>query len=195
MTWDAAKWVDPRTSPCPACGEKVEYAAGRRRCVDCRVWIHERCGVNPLRKDCRVFCNGCARKNARQIVKGVTRAINESGEPFPSLEVVVWSGWFEHDEEKISSELGIPLADVRRFAASLKKEGFWDGGKLVLPYEEDGVPQETGFQIMVSMILAALVADGQVERVGPGADPVPEAGGTEQDGKQESDEDPGGGAA
>ncbi len=195
--WNPDKWVDPRTSPCPACGETVEFSAGRRRCIDCNTWIHQKCGVDPLRKDGRVFCAGCAREHAREIVKSVARAINESDEPFPSLEVVVWSGMFEHDEEKISSELVIPLDDVRRFAASLRKEGFWKDEKLVLEFQEDGGPNEAGFQMMVSMILAALMADGQIERapthqpVGPGAGTVPGEGGTDQDGKQESDEDPG----
>lgn len=203
MTWDpdaalqplrGRNWVDPRTSPCPACGEKIEFAAGRRRCIDCRTWIHERCGVNPLRKDGRMFCEGCARRNVKQIVKGVARAINESDEPFPALEVVVWSGRFGQDEGEISSELGIPLEDVRRIACSLRKEGFWEDGKLLLPYGEEDGPQEAGFQIMVSMVLAALVADGLIERelVGPDGKPVPGEGGNDQNGEQESDEgDPG----
>lgn len=187
-------WVDPRTSPCPACGKKVEYTAGRRRCIDCRTWFHERCGVNPFRKDGRMFCEGCARRNARQIVKGVARAVDESDEPSPSLEVVVWSGRFGQDEGEISSELGIPPDEVRRIASSLRENGYWDGEKLLLPYEEDGGPDETGFQIMVSMVLVSLIADGLVERtpVGPGGEPVPGEGGNDQNGEQESYEgDPG----
>jgi len=155
-------FVDPRRDPCPACGKTVPYAKGRRSCIDCKVWMHEECGVNPFRKDGKIFCKGCSRKHAREIVKNAAHELNGSTAHLPSLEVLIWSIWFDQDEEAMSRELGIPAEEVRRVAKAYLEDGVWKGGKVRVSFGKDA----GGFEIGIAIMIASLVADGLIERVG-----------------------------
>jgi len=136
------------------------------------------------------LCLHCVRQSPGKVFRRIALDMNGGKEHFPALEVVLWSCVFSQDEEEISSKLGFAPERVREWGDRLRENRIWENGRVNLDEHDRSSPQEQS----IIMMLAALVADGLVERelVGPPAQPVSEAGGTEQDGKQESDQgDPG----
>lgn len=109
--------------------------------------------------------------------------MNGGREDFPALEVILWSAIFNQDEAEISVKLNQPLEKVHEWGERLRESGIWKDGDFCVEIADDPTYANTS----VTFILYALVADGMVERsVGPPGPPVSEAGGTEQDGEQES---------
>lgn len=177
----------PGPTPCNVCSAVVFYARGRRRCRKCRSWCHEECSMDARDHN---LCLHCVRQSPGKVFRRIALDMNGGKEHFPALEVVLWSCVFSQDEEEISSKLGFAPERVREWGDRLRENRIWENGRVNLDEHDRSSPQEQS----IIMMLAALVADGLVERelVGPPAQPVSEAGGTEQDGKQESDQgDPG----
>lgn len=188
----------PGPTPCNVCSAMVFYTAGRRRCRRCRSWCHEECSLDNRDHN---LCLHCVRQSPGKVFRRIALDMNGGKEEFPALEVVLWSCVFGQDEEEICSKLGFYADQVREWGDRLRANRIWENGRVNLDEHDRSSPQEQS----IVMILVALVADGMLERepVGPPDQPVSEAAaqldsvpglqrGTEQDGKQESDEgDPG----
>lgn len=187
----------PGPTPCNVCSAVVFYTRGRRRCRKCRSWCHEECTLDNGDHN---LCLHCVRKSPGRTFHRIALDMNGGKEPFPALEVVLWSCVFGQDEEEISAKLGFPLDKVREWGDRLRKDHVWENGRVNLDEHDRSSPQEQS----IVMILVALVADGMVvrESVGPPNPAVSEVvaqsesafglqglqRGTEQDGKQEGEE-------
>ncbi len=74
----------------------------------------------------------------------------------------------------MSSSLDLPVDVIEPMAERLRKGGLWlEDGKVVLD-----APEDNALSYEVAATLAALVADGHVDRVGPDSQAV--SGGGEQ---------------
>lgn len=158
---------------CPECQAVVLYKAGRRVCQDCKMWCHQECAIEHGGA-VSSFCLPCVKKHGRVHVGRMARALSESRKRWPALEVYLWSLFFGQDVLGMSSSLDLPVDVIEPMAERLRKGGLWlEDGKVVLD-----APEDNALSYEVAATLAALVADGHVDRVGPDSQAV--SGGGEQ---------------